>query len=112
MVFQEGNRALEVAALRENRTIVETLIRLTTKPESVSDWTVDGVIAHMKSNKEQEDNSKSGVTLIKKDLPQVSPEAKAKAAEAKARGQDAFYRKDYQIAIDAYTQVFNTKIYF
>ncbi|CAN6809440.1 unnamed protein product [Brassica oleracea] len=101
---EEGNRALEVAALRENRTIVETLIRLTTKPESVSDWTVDGVIAHMKSNKEQEDNSKSGVTVIKKDLPQVSPEAKAKAAEAKARGQDAFYRKDYQIAIDAYTQ--------
>ena len=41
-------------------------------------------------------------------LPQVSPEAKAKAAEAKARGQDAFQRKDYQMAIDAYTQVFNT----
>ncbi|KAG2316182.1 hypothetical protein Bca52824_019304 [Brassica carinata] len=105
---EEGNRALEVAALRENRTIVETLFPLTTKPESVSDWTVDGVLAHhMESNKEQEGNSnsaKSGETLIKKDLPEVSPEAKAKAAEAKARGQDAFYRKDYQMAIDAYTQ--------
>ncbi|RID71111.1 hypothetical protein BRARA_C03069 [Brassica rapa] len=104
---EEGNRALEVAALRENRTIVETLFRLTTKLESVSHWTVDGVIAHMKSKKEQEGNSnsaKAGETVIKKDLPEVSPEAKAKAAEAKARGQDAFQRKDYQMAIDAYTQ--------
>jgi hypothetical protein len=39
----------------------------------------------------------------------VSPEAKAKAAEAKARGQDAFHRKDFQMAIDAYTQVFYSK---
>lgn len=74
MIFQEGNRALEVAALRENRTIVETLFRLTTKLESVSKWTVDGVIAHMKSKKEQEGNSNSpnsGETVIKKDLPEV-----------------------------------------
>ncbi|WZY74317.1 hypothetical protein YC2023_006557 [Brassica napus] len=105
---EEGNRALEVAALRENRKIVETLFPLTTKPESVSEWTVDGVLAHVESNKEQEENSsskeKSGESGIKKDLPEVSPEAKAKAAEAKARGQDAFHRKDYQMAIDAYTQ--------
>ena len=108
---EEGNTALEVAALRENRKIVETLFPLTTKPESVSDWTVDGVLAHMESNKAQEENNsdkaKSGESgIIKKDLPEVSPEAKAKAAEAKARGQDAFHRKDYQMAIDAYTQVF------
>ncbi|KAH0905300.1 hypothetical protein HID58_044803 [Brassica napus] len=106
---EEGNRALEVAALRENRKIVETLFPLTTKPESVSEWTVDGVLAHMESNKAQEENNsdkaKSGESgIIKKDLPEVSPEAKAKAAEAKARGQDAFHRKDYQMAIDAYTQ--------
>ncbi|RID81156.1 hypothetical protein BRARA_A03754 [Brassica rapa] len=106
---EEGNRALEVAALRENRKIVETLFPLTTKPESVSDWTVDGVLAHMESNKAQEENNsdkaKSGESgIIKKDLPEVSPEAKAKAAEAKARGQDAFHIKDYQMAIDAYTQ--------
>ncbi|KAL0719936.1 hypothetical protein Bca4012_069260 [Brassica carinata] len=104
---EEGNRPLEVAALRENRKIVETLFPLTTKPESVSDWTVDGVLANMESNKDQEDSSskaKSGESGIKKDLPEVSPEAKAKAAEAKARGQDAFHRKDFQMAIDAYTQ--------
>ncbi|KAF8091886.1 hypothetical protein N665_0433s0051 [Sinapis alba] len=105
---EEGNRALEVAALRENRKIVETLFPLTTKPESISEWTVDGVLANMmESNKEQEDSSskaKPGESGIKKDLPEVSPEAKAKAAEAKARGQDAFHRKDFQMAIDAYTQ--------
>ncbi|CAH2055095.1 unnamed protein product [Thlaspi arvense] len=105
---EEGNRPLEVAAARENRKVVETLFPLTTKPDSVSDWTVDGILAHMESNKElgREENSskaKSG-TEIKKDLPEVSPEAKEKAAEAKARGQDAFHRKDFQMAIDAYTQ--------
>ncbi|CAH8259327.1 unnamed protein product [Arabidopsis lyrata] len=104
---EEGNRPLEVAAARDNRKVVEILFPLTTESETVSDWTVDGILAHMESNKEQEENSnkaKSQETGIKKDLPEVSPEAKAKAAEAKARGQDAFHRKDFQMAIDAYTQ--------
>lgn len=38
-------------------------------------------------------------------LIQVTPEAKKRAAEAKLRGGDAFSRKDYQAAVDAYTQV-------
>ncbi|KFK37883.1 hypothetical protein AALP_AA3G041700 [Arabis alpina] len=106
---EEGNRPLDVAALRENRKVVEILFPLTTKPETVKDWTVDGILAHMESNKEleQEENSNKAKSIengIKKDLPEVSPEAKAKAAEAKARGQDAFHRKDFQMAIDAYTQ--------
>ncbi|KAJ9185828.1 hypothetical protein P3X46_005415 [Hevea brasiliensis] len=37
-------------------------------------------------------------------LPEVSPEAKRRAAEAKSRGDDAFIRKDYCMAVDAYTQ--------
>ncbi|CAN8269680.1 unnamed protein product [Cochlearia groenlandica] len=104
---EEGNRPLEVAAARDSKKIVEILFPLTTKPESVSNWTVDEVLAHMKSKLEQEENSnkaKSGENGIKKDLPEVTPEAKAKAAEAKARGQDAFHRKEFQMAIDAYTQ--------
>uniref|UniRef100_A0A1J3IBL2 Putative ankyrin repeat protein n=1 Tax=Noccaea caerulescens TaxID=107243 RepID=A0A1J3IBL2_NOCCA len=106
---EEGNRPLEVAAARENRKVIEILFPLTTKPESVSDWSVDGILAHMESNKEREQEANSnkaklGETGIKRDLPQVSEEAKAKAAEAKARGQDAFHRKDFQMAIDAYTQ--------
>ncbi|KAJ0232133.1 Ankyrin repeat-containing domain-containing protein [Hirschfeldia incana] len=90
---EEGNRPLEVAALRENRKIFETLFPLTTKSEYVLDWLVDGVLAHMESNKEQEDNSnkaKSGEAGIKKDLPEVSPEAKAKTAEIKVEDKMLF----------------------
>lgn len=36
---------------------------------------------------------------------QVTPEAKKKAAEAKSRADDAFRRKEYSMAVDAYTQV-------
>lgn len=35
----------------------------------------------------------------------MSTEAKKKAAEAKARADDAFRRKDFTTAVDAYTQV-------
>lgn len=47
---------------------------MTTKSETVSDWTFVGVLAHMESNKEQEENSmksKSLEAVIKKDLPEV-----------------------------------------
>lgn len=37
---------------------------------------------------------------------QVTPEAKKKASEAKARGDDAFKRSDFSAAVDAYTQVY------
>lgn len=36
---------------------------------------------------------------------QVSPEAKNRSLEAKSRGDDAFRKKDYLMAVDAYTQV-------
>lgn len=39
-------------------------------------------------------------------LTQVSAENKKKALEAKARGDEAFKRKEFMLAIDAYTQVF------
>lgn len=38
-------------------------------------------------------------------LTQVSAENKKKALEAKARGDEAFKRKEFMLAIDAYTQV-------
>lgn len=38
-------------------------------------------------------------------LIQVTPEAKKKAAEAKSRGDEAFKRQEFDIAVDAYTQV-------
>lgn len=36
----------------------------------------------------------------------MTAEAKKKAAEAKARADDAFRRKDFMTAVDAYTQVY------
>lgn len=41
---------------------------------------------------------------------QVTPEAKKKAADAKARGDEAFKRKDYTMAVDAYTQVLHVRL--
>lgn len=38
-------------------------------------------------------------------LTQVSAEMKKKAAEAKARGDEAFKKQDFMLAVDAYTQV-------
>jgi hypothetical protein len=40
----------------------------------------------------------------------VAPEAKKKAAEAKSRGDDAYKRKDYHMAVDAYTQVHTSSV--
>lgn len=50
--------------------------------------------------------------LFTDDSFQVTPEAKKKAAEAKARGDEAFKRKDYMTAVDAYTQVWFCLLYF
>lgn len=38
-------------------------------------------------------------------IMQVTPESKKRSMEAKSRGDDAFRKKDYQMAVDAYTQV-------
>ncbi|KAJ6413792.1 hypothetical protein OIU84_006569 [Salix udensis] len=42
--------------------------------------------------------------IPKRDLPEVSPEAKERAAEAKLRGDDAFRRMEYLTAVNDYTQ--------
>jgi hypothetical protein len=36
---------------------------------------------------------------------QIAPEKKQAALESKARGDEAFKKKDYMLAVDAYTQV-------
>ncbi|KAK7274682.1 hypothetical protein RIF29_15779 [Crotalaria pallida] len=44
-------------------------------------------------------------TLSKeKNVPEVAPEVKKRAAEAKSRGDDVFKSKDFHTAIDSYTQ--------
>uniref|UniRef100_A0A5B6YXU4 Putative ankyrin-1 n=1 Tax=Davidia involucrata TaxID=16924 RepID=A0A5B6YXU4_DAVIN len=63
------------------------------------------------TGKEQEEsrdlkkvNISKDTATTKQDMPEVTPEAKKKAAEAKSRGDDAFKQKDYLMAVDAYTQ--------
>ncbi|KAL5566301.1 hypothetical protein UlMin_029465 [Ulmus minor] len=109
---EDGVKPIEVAALRGNRAAVEILYPLTTKIEKIPKWTVDGILEYMQSETskqeetkdQQEANMPKDSKLPKQDLPEVSIEAKKRAAEAKSRGDDSFKRKDFQTAVDAYTQ--------
>ncbi|XP_059312283.1 uncharacterized protein LOC132063646 isoform X2 [Lycium ferocissimum] len=110
---EDGNKPLHVAATTGSRAAVEALLPVTQRIQSVPEWSVDGVIEFMQSEyrREQERTeaerkaNKSREPIIpKKDLPEVTPEAKKKAADAKARGEEAFKRKDFAMAVDAYTQ--------
>ncbi|KAK4596478.1 hypothetical protein RGQ29_014499 [Quercus rubra] len=109
---EDGLKPIQVAAARGNRGAVEILFPLTSKVQAIANWTVDGILDHMQSeiSKQDEARNKKEVNFLEEtslsnqDLPQVTPETKKKAAEAKSRGDDAFKRKDYQMAIDSYTQ--------
>ncbi|CAK9144212.1 unnamed protein product [Ilex paraguariensis] len=109
----DGIKPIQVAAARGNRGAVEILFPLTSQVKSVQEWTVDGIIEHMQSetgSKQEETRNLKEVNMLKDntipkpDIPEVTPEAKKKAAEAKARGDDAFKQMDYLMAVDAYTQ--------
>ncbi|KAL6989470.1 hypothetical protein U1Q18_015219 [Sarracenia purpurea var. burkii] len=107
---EDGMKPLQVAAARGNRKAVEILFPLTSQLPTVSEWTVDGILEHMQSEtrNEQEETKEVKVqrdaTASNQDMPEVTVEAKRKATEAKLRGDDAFRRKDYLMAVDAYTQ--------
>ncbi|GMY20820.1 ankyrin repeat, PH and SEC7 domain containing protein secG [Fagus crenata] len=109
---EDGLKPIQVAAARGNRGAVETLFPLTSKVQSIPNWTVDGILDYMQSEISKQVETRNGkevnlleeTALSKQDLPEVAPEAKKKAAEAKSRGDDAFKRKDFHTAIDAYTQ--------
>lgn len=113
-VFDEdGVKPVQVAAARGHRGIVEILFPLTSKIDTVSTWTIDGILEYMQSEtKEQQDemvnakeiNQANNATFPEQNVPEVSPEAKKRAAEAKSRGDEAFKRNDYHMAIDCYTQ--------
>ncbi|KAG0516427.1 hypothetical protein BDA96_09G002200 [Sorghum bicolor] len=100
-------KPVQVAAWRNNREAVELLLPLTSPIPGVSNWNVDGIIEQMlpkeygeKSQSKEAASLKSGRTQT----VEVSPEAKKRSLEAKSRGDDAFRRKDYLVAVDAYTQ--------
>ncbi|KAK4282898.1 hypothetical protein QN277_014223 [Acacia crassicarpa] len=112
VIDEDGMKPIQVAALRGNRKAVEILFPLTSKVETVPTWSIDGILesAQSENNNQQETRNASDTSchkdtaLPEQNLPEVTPEAKKKAAEAKSRGDEAFKRKDYYMALDAYTQ--------
>ncbi|TYK18432.1 ankyrin-1 [Cucumis melo var. makuwa] len=108
---EDGLKPIQVAAARGSRAGVEILLPLTSAVKEIPSWTTDGIIEYMQNeaNKDQEvsrnpEVNKHKDSTVREDLPEVSPEAKRKAAEAKSRGDDAFNTKDFHTAVDAYTQ--------
>jgi len=86
---EEDLKPLQVAAAKGNRAVVEMFFPVTSPDPTIPDWTVDGLLAYA-----QHQTAKA----------QVSPENKQKSLEAKLRGDEAFKKKDYLTAVDAYTQ--------
>ncbi|XP_022143155.1 ankyrin-1 [Momordica charantia] len=110
---EDGVKPIQVAAARGSREAIEILLPLTSEVKAIPNWTTDGVLEYMQNetSKDQvvsrnleEVNKHTDSTAREQDLPEVSPEAKKKAAEAKSRGDDAFKTKDFHTAVDAYTQ--------
>ncbi|KAL8528078.1 hypothetical protein ACS0TY_005771 [Phlomoides rotata] len=110
---EDGWKPIQLAASRGNRVAVEILYPVTKPVESVPEWSIDGILQYMqqKVGKEEDRNEvpkdsdkRKGIVPPERDLPKVTAEAKNKAAEAKARADDAFRRKDFMTAIDTYTQ--------
>ncbi|PHU09880.1 hypothetical protein BC332_21740 [Capsicum chinense] len=94
-VDKDGDKPIQLAPARGSRAAVEALLAVTPRIQS------ERLDAGRKANKSRE------TTIPKKDLPEVTPGAKKNAAEAKARGDEAFKRNDIATAIDAYTQAIN-----
>ncbi|KAL5702058.1 hypothetical protein ACHQM5_027324 [Ranunculus cassubicifolius] len=108
---EEGVKPIEVAAAGNSRAAVEVLFPVTSPIPTISNWTVDGIIEYMQSgarhNTHKEKPKADVATESTGSVPEVTPEAKRKSLEAKARGEDAFRRKDFLLAVDAYTQAFD-----
>ncbi|KAI4372576.1 hypothetical protein MLD38_010789 [Melastoma candidum] len=110
---EDGLKPIQVAAGWGNRVAVEILFPVTSAVPSIPKWSVDGIMEHMQaeSRKQHQEADKLKEMRICADpglpcpsVPEVSQEAKQKAAEAKSRGDDAFKRNDFEAAIDAYSQ--------
>ncbi|KAM0893786.1 hypothetical protein ACQ4PT_024892 [Festuca glaucescens] len=101
----DGLKPIQVAALRDNLEVVEHLLPLTSPIPGVSNWTVDGIVEYTLSKMAEEKAQVNEAASLQSRQPvEVSPEAKKRSLEAKSRGDDAFRRKDYLTAVDAYTK--------
>ncbi|XP_058738659.1 uncharacterized protein LOC131610671 [Vicia villosa] len=110
---EDGVKPIQVAAARGNREAVEIFFPVTSKIDTVPFWTIDGILEYMQSESKKqqgelvngkESNGLKDAVSREQNIPEVSPEAKKRAAESKARGDEAFKRNDHYTAIDSYTQ--------
>ncbi|XXG67161.1 hypothetical protein AAC387_Pa06g0569 [Persea americana] len=107
---EDGLKPIQVAAARGNRGAVEVLFPVTSPTQTHPDWTIDGIIKDEAAKQQEEIRSSTEADRPKKMEPQkqdvvkVTPEVKKKSSEAKSVGDDAFKRKDFLVAVDAYTQ--------
>ncbi|CAI9102678.1 OLC1v1000980C1 [Oldenlandia corymbosa var. corymbosa] len=101
---EDGSKPIQVAAARGNKKAVEILFPVTSQIPGVPEWNVDGILKHLQSETDGKPKEGNEINSQKQHVPEVAPEAKKKAAEAKARGDEAFKRKDFPMAVDAYTQ--------
>nr|KJB82519.1 hypothetical protein B456_013G200300 [Gossypium raimondii] len=113
LLSTDGLKPVRVAAARGHRGAVEILFPLTSRIDTIPEWTVEGILKYMQFETDKqleqmkkltEAKSTRDTALPANDLPEVTPETKKKAAEAKSRGDEAFKRKDFHMAVDAYTQ--------
>ncbi|KAH1196032.1 Ankyrin-1 [Glycine max] len=113
---EDGVKPIQVAAARGYPKAVEILFPLTSKVDTIPTWTVDGILEYMQSEtrKQQDEsinaketNQPKEADFPEQNVPEVAPEAKKRAAEAKSRGDGAFKRNDHHMAIDFYTQKFD-----
>ncbi|WVZ95666.1 hypothetical protein U9M48_041400 [Paspalum notatum var. saurae] len=111
----DGLKPIQVAAWSNNREVVELLLPVTSPIPGVSNWSADGIIEHTLAKASEEKSQLKEASSLKSGRSQpvvthscsyflVSSEAKQRSLEAKSRGDDAFRRKDYLVAVDAYTQ--------
>ncbi|KAI3871161.1 hypothetical protein MKW98_015061 [Papaver atlanticum] len=89
-----GLKPIEVVAVKDNRQGVEILFPVTSPIPSHVDWSIDGIMKHVKS---------------KKFATKRFCKAKEIFLEAKCRGTSAFQRKEYMRAVYWYSEALKVK---
>ncbi|CAL4926673.1 unnamed protein product [Urochloa decumbens] len=119
-----GSKPIEIAAESGRRKLVEILFPFTSPIQAVSDWSIEGIIAHAKSinskdKVNQSDNKDSKVDLKlhnEKEIKQVAVSSvpaehkvsdKDRKAQLKLQGGKAVEGKDYACALKFYSEAIN-----
>ncbi|CAN6292041.1 unnamed protein product [Urochloa humidicola] len=120
-----GSKPIQIATESGRRKLVEILFPFTSPIQAVSNWSIEGIIAHAKSinskdKVDQSDNKDSKVDMklhdekaIKQDAVSSEPCTEDKAsdkdrkAQLKLQGSKAVEGKDYACALKFYSEAIN-----